>query len=53
LAFGAAMLDSGIAMRLLHIFAAIAISMVIYFGLALLAGGIERSQLMALIRRRR
>ncbi len=52
-AFGQTMLDGALVVRLLLLSGTIAGSMVVYFGLALAIGGIDRSQLTALIRRRR
>jgi putative peptidoglycan lipid II flippase len=50
---GNRMLDAWIGERLLLVLGAIGFSMLLYFGLALTIGAIDRAQLMALLRRRR
>ncbi len=51
--FGQAMLDESVLLRIVLVVAAIAGSMVVYFGLALAIGGLDRTQLVALVRRKR
>ncbi|HSO48676.1 MAG TPA: hypothetical protein VLQ68_12190, partial [Rhizobiaceae bacterium] len=52
-AFGTRMLDGGIGERLLLVLSAIALAMVVYFGLVIATGAIDRDAFKALFKRKR